>query len=259
MSRIIAIANQKGGVGKTTTAVNLAAGLAGQKKKTLLIDMDPQGNATRGVGVNKRTLERSMYDVVADGIPIGEVIRKTESSGLLAAAATMDLAGAEIELVNRERREFILKDSLSEVRGDYDYIIIDCPPSLGLLTLNCLIASDSVLIPIQCEFYALEGLAHLTDTIARVKRALNPKLALEGILLTMYDGRTNLTIQVTDEVKRLFKTKVYKTVIPRNVRLSEAPSHGMTIFQYDRTSKGAYAYAELAREVIRKNESGDVK
>ncbi|MBQ3378996.1 MAG: ParA family protein [Clostridia bacterium] len=259
MSRIIAIANQKGGVGKTTTAVNLAAGLAGQKKKTLLIDMDPQGNATRGVGVDKRTLERSMYDVVADGIPISEVICKTASSDLFAAGATMDLAGAEIELVSREKREFILKDSLSEVRGDYDYIIIDCPPSLGLLTLNCLIASDSVLIPIQCEFYALEGLAHLTNTIARVKRALNPELALEGILLTMYDGRTNLTIQVTDEVKRLFKTKVYKTVIPRNVRLSEAPSHGMSIFQYDRTSKGAYAYAELAREVIRKNEGGDMK
>ncbi|MBR2742375.1 MAG: ParA family protein [Clostridia bacterium] len=256
MSKVIAIANQKGGVGKTTSAVNLAAGLAGQRKRTLLIDMDPQGNATRAAGVDKCAIESTVYDAIVGEKPLGEVITKTKTPYLSAAPSTMDLAGAEIELVAADRREFRMKAALSSVRQDYDYIIIDCPPSLGLLTLNCLIAADSVLIPIQCEFYALEGLSHLTNTIARVKRALNPDLSLEGILLTMYDGRTNLTIQVTDEVKRLFKSKVYKTVIPRNVRLSEAPSRGMTIFEYDRTSKGAYAYAELAREVIRQNEGG---
>ena len=258
-TKILAIINQKGGVGKSTTAVNLAAALGALNKEVLLVDLDPQGNATSGYGIDKRELDGCVYDALLGETPVEDVILACVGKGVDVLPSTINLAGAEVELVNEMARENRLKGALGGLRGRYDYILIDCPPSLGLLTINALVAADKLLVPIQCEFYALEGLSHLTNTIARVKKSLNPDLSLEGILLTMYDGRTNLTIQVTDEVKRLFKTKVYKTVIPRNVRLSEAPSHSMTIFQYDRTSRGAYAYADLAREVIRQNEGGEKK
>ncbi len=256
MGKVIAIANQKGGVGKTTTSINLAAALAQQHKRTLLVDIDPQGNATRGLGVDKSALETSLYDVIMNDVAAGDAIVKTNAPELYMIPASMELAGAEIELVSLERREYRLREMIRPLGDEFDYVILDCPPSLGLLTLNALIAADSVLIPIQCEFFALEGLAHLTNTVARVKKSLNPSLSLEGIVMTMFDGRTNLSIQVVDEVKKHFKSKVYKTLIPRNVRLSEAPSMGESIFQYDRTSRGAYAYAELAREVIAQNEGG---
>ncbi|WP_420127183.1 ParA family protein [Longimicrobium sp.] len=251
MSRIIAIANQKGGVGKTTTAINLGACLAVAEKKTLVIDMDPQGNATSGLGVDKDEVERSIYDVLIDGMPAVEsVINEVHFPYLDVLPATRDLVGAEVELVNRKSRENILRDALAGVRDEYEYVLIDCPPSLGLLTLNTLAAADSVLIPIQCEFYALEGLSQLLNTVTIVQKNLNPRLQIEGVLLTMYDGRLNLSRQVAEEAKEYFGPKVYRTTIPRNVRIAEAPSFGKPIVLYDVMSIGAKSYLSLAKEVI---------
>lgn len=247
---MIAVANQKGGVGKTTTAVNLGAWLARLGKRVLLVDGDPQGNSTSGVGINKKELEASLYDALIDGKPIEAVVLPTCVEGLEVVPANIDLAGAEIELVPEMARETKLKRALAPVVERYDYILIDCPPSLGLLTINALVAAESVLIPIQCEYYALEGLSLLLDTINLVRANLNPGLRLEGVVLTMFDGRTNLSIQVAEEVKRHFRDKVFRSVVPRNVRLSEAPSHGLPIFLYDARSKGSEAYEELAQEVM---------
>ena len=251
MGKVIAITNQKGGVGKTTTSVNLSACIASTGKKVLLIDMDPQGNATSGFGIDKDSLEASIYDVLINNMAISDITTSTAIKKLKVAPAAIDLAGAEVELVNLEKREFILRKALKEVRKEYDFIFIDCTPSLGLLTLNAMIAADSVLIPIQSEFYALEGVSQLIKTIDLIKGALNKNLEIEGVLLTMFDGRTNLSIQVADEVKKYFTTKVYKTMIPRNVRLSEAPSFGEPIIIYDPKSKGADVYMKLAKEVIK--------
>ncbi|RJQ32522.1 MAG: ParA family protein [Peptococcaceae bacterium] len=250
MGKVIAIANQKGGVAKTTTAVNLGAWLSLMGKKVLLIDIDPQGNATTGVGVEKGRVDKCIYDVLINKESLQSVVVKSGIDGLALAPATMELAGAEIELVTSEEREGVLRKALADVKSGYDFIIIDCPPSLGLLTLNALAAADSVIIPIQCEYYALEGLGQLMNTLQLVRKNLNEKLELEGVLLTMFDGRTNLSIQVVDEVKKFFKNKVYRTIIPRNVRLSEAPSHGKPVMVYDRRSRGAEVYHELAREVM---------
>ncbi|NMA68140.1 MAG: ParA family protein [Desulfitobacterium sp.] len=250
MGRIIAIANQKGGVAKTTTAINLSACLVELGKKVLLIDLDPQGNATSGCGLNKNRLSVSIYDTLINEVPFTKVIRKTEIPGLRVAPAKIELAGAEIELVNLERRENKLSEAINEIADEYDFIFIDCPPSLGLLTLNALTAATDVLIPVQCEYYALEGLSLLMDTIFRVKKSLNPKLNIFGALLTMFDARTNLSIQVVDEVKKYFKNRVFSTIVPRNVRLSEAPSHGKPIILYDRRSRGAEVYRDLAEEVL---------
>ncbi|MDU4697364.1 MULTISPECIES: ParA family protein [Paenibacillus] len=250
MSKIIAIANQKGGVGKTTTSVNLGAGLAAIGKKVLLIDIDPQGNTTSGVGINKADVANCIYDVLINEVHPKEAIAHTEIENLHIIPATIQLAGAEIELVPTISREVRLKKSLQPIRHLYDYILIDCPPSLGILTINSLTAADSVLIPIQCEYYALEGLSQLLNTVRLVQKHLNTSLQIEGVLLTMFDARTNLGIQVIEEVKKYFQQKVYKTVIPRNVRLSEAPSHGQSIITYDPRSKGAEVYLELAKEVV---------
>ncbi|PTX62417.1 chromosome segregation ATPase [Melghirimyces profundicolus] len=250
MSRVVAIANQKGGVGKTTTSINLGASLADQGKKTLIVDIDPQGNTSSGLGINKADVEKCIYDVLINETPMQEVMLKTSIEGLDLIPATIELAGAEIELVQTLSREHRLKRSLQIIRDNYDYILIDCPPSLGVLTVNSLTAADAVLIPIQCEFYALEGLGQLLNTIRIVQRHLNKRLEIEGVLLTMYDARTNLSLQVMEEVKSYFQQKVYSTVIPRNVRLSEAPSHGMPILSYDARSRGAECYVELAKEVI---------
>ncbi len=250
MVKVIAIANQKGGVGKTTTSVNLSACLASLGKRVLLVDIDPQGNATSGFGIDKSKIKKSMYNVLVDDIPAQEVIEKTSVENLKILPATIQLAGAEIELVSVMSRETKLKRTIDQIKYDYDYVLIDCPPSLGLLTINSLTAANSVLVPIQCEFYALEGLSQLMNTVALVQKNLNPILELEGVVLTMFDSRTNLSIQVVDEVKNHFNNKVYRTMIPRNVRLSEAPSHGQSIIQYDPKSKGAEMYLELAREVI---------
>lgn len=250
MVKVIAIANQKGGVGKTTTAVNLAACLAAKERRVLLIDSDPQGNATSGFGFDKREIKQCIYDVLIDDVPMQEVIKHTAYNGLDIVPATIQLAGAEIELVSLMNREGRLKNALERVKHNYDYVIIDCPPSLGLLTINGLTAASSVMIPIQCEFYALEGVTMLMNTIQLVQRNLNPALKLEGVLMTMYDSRTNLSQEVVDEVSKYFKTKMYETIIPRNVRLSEAPSHGQPVIDYDSKSKGAQVYTELADEVI---------
>lgn len=250
LSKIIAITNQKGGVGKTTTSVNLGACLASLGKKVLLVDIDPQGNTTSGVGVNKADVENSIYDVLINEVDPREAVKRTEVPNLSIIPATIQLAGAEIELVPTISREVRLKKSLSQLRNDYDYILIDCPPSLGILTINSLTAADSVIIPIQCEYYALEGLSQLLNTVRLVQKHLNTSLQIEGVLLTMFDARTNLGIQVIEEVKKYFQQKVYQTIIPRNVRLSEAPSHGQAIITYDPRSKGAEVYLELAKEVI---------
>ena len=258
MGKIIAIANQKGGVGKTTTSINLSTVLAKRNKKTLLIDTDPQGNATSGVGIEK-DIELSVYNVLIDETTMAETILKTNIKNLEVCPSNIDLAGAEVELVSMMSREQRLKEKLEEVKDNYDYIIIDCPPSLGLITLNAFTAADSVLIPVQCEYYALEGLGQLLNTIQLVKKHLNKKLEVEGALLTMFDSRTNLAKQVVNEVKRYFNDKVYKTVIPRNVKLSEAPSYGMPITVYDPRSKGAKCYDKLGRELIKKNEEARAK
>lgn len=251
MGKSIAIFNQKGGVGKTTTNINLAACLAIKGKKVLVLDIDPQGNTTSGLGIDKRNLEYSTYDLLTeDDIDTKKAILNTSTEGLDIIPASVSLAGAEVELVSVKGREKKLKNALAKVKKDYDYIFIDCPPSLGLLTINSLTAVDSVLIPIQCEFYALEGVAQLMSTIDIVKKNLNSKLKIEGVILSMFDGRTNLSIQVVEEVKKYFKEKVYTTVIPRNVRLAEAPSYGLPIAEYDPKSSGAEAYREFAEEFL---------
>lgn len=250
MVKVIAIANQKGGVGKTTTSVNLSACLAELGKKVLLIDIDPQGNSTSGLGINKASIKRCAYDALINDVPMESIIMPTAVANLSLLPATIQLAGAEIELVSIMSRETKLKRALDKTKYQFDYVLIDCPPSLGLLTVNSLTAANSVLVPIQCEFYALEGLAQLMNTIQLVQRNLNPALSLEGVVLTMFDARTNLSIQVVDEVKKHFRNKVYQTIIPRNIRLSEAPSHGQPVFIYDPKSKGAEVYFDLAREVI---------
>lgn len=250
MKKVSAIVNQKGGVGKSTTAVNLGACWAYLGYKILLIDIDPQGNATSGVGIEKSSLHYSIYDLLMENAPFYDVLQKTKREGLYILPATIDLAGAEIELVSAISREQQLKRSIIDEIDNFDYILIDCPPSLGLLTLNALTASTAALVPIQCEYYALEGLSQLMKTISLVKKNINPELELVGVILTMCDFRTNLSQNVIDEVKNFFKDKVYTTIIPRNVRLSEAPSYGLSIIDYDRECKGSKAYLELAKEVM---------
>lgn len=253
LGKVIAIANQKGGVGKTTTTVNLAAALGEKGKKLLLVDADPQGNATSGLGINKRSITKSTYDLLTNDLSIQELIIHTEFKNVDIVPASIGLAGAELELVEEKGRESKLKKGLLPVRYEYDYILIDCPPSLGLLTLNALIAADTVLVPAQCEYFALEGLSQLISTVRTVKRMYNTGLDIEGVLLTMYDGRLNLTMQVVDEIKKYFPRKVYKAVVPRNVRISEAPSYGQPVLYYDKNSNGSKAYRELALEILEQN------
>ncbi|EOH91263.1 ParA family protein [Enterococcus pallens] len=250
MARIISVANQKGGVGKTTTTVNLGACLAFIGKKVLLIDSDAQGNATSGLGIRKPDVKEDIYDVLVNEVSIKETIIQTERENLSIVPATLQLAGAEIELTSMMARESRLKGALKEVSDEYDFILIDCPPSLGHLTINAFTASDAILIPVQCEYYALEGLSQLLNTVRLVQKHFNPELEIEGVLLTMYDARTNLGAEVVEEVRRYFQEKVYDTIIPRNVRLSEAPSHGKPIIDYDPRSKGAEVYQTLAKEVL---------
>ena len=250
MARIISVANQKGGVGKTTTTVNLGACLAQDGKKVLLIDSDAQGNATSGLGVRKPDVKQDIYDVLVNEVSIKETIIKTSRENLSIVPATLQLAGAEIELTSMMARESRLKSALAEVSDEYDFILVDCPPSLGHLTINAFTASDAILIPVQCEYYALEGLSQLLNTVRLVQKHFNPGLEIEGVLLTMYDARTNLGAEVVEEVRRYFQEKVYDTIIPRNVRLSEARSHGKPIIDYDPRSKGAEVYQALAKEVL---------
>ncbi len=253
MGKIVSIVNQKGGVGKTTSAVNLAAGLGLAGKKVLLVDIDPQGNSTSGYGINKKDVKKSSYDLLINGASVRDTVIDTKFKNVSVVPSNMDLAGAEVELIDIENRHEKLKNALLVVRDSYDFILIDCPPSLGLITINALNASDTVLVPIQCEYYALEGLSQLISSIRQVKRLYNPNLELEGVLLTMYDGRLNLTQQVVGEIKRYFADKLFSTVIPRGVRLSEAPSYGMPIQYYDKHSKGAASYNALAKEFLKRN------
>lgn len=253
MGKIISVVNQKGGVGKTTTTVSLSACLAHQGKSVLLIDIDPQGNATSGLGIDAEELENTVYQVLIGQSSLENTIVNTEFGALDVAPSDIQLAGAEVELVSVDQREYVLKNALDSVKNKYDYILIDCPPSLNLMTINALVASNSVLIPVQCEYYALEGLSRLMQTVKSIKKQLNAGLEIEGILLTMYDSRTNLSLMVAEEVKKFFPKKVYRTVIPRNVRLSEAPSYGQPIIAYDPYSRGAESYLALANEVIGNN------
>lgn len=255
MGKTIAIFNQKGGVGKTTTNINLSACLAMRGFRILVADIDPQGNTTSGIGVSKRELRSTLYDALVDeSFEAKDAIINTKTAGLDLLPASVDLAGAEVELVSIPGREKRLANVIGQVKDDYDFIFVDCPPSLGLLTVNSLVAADSVLIPVQCEFYALEGVSHLMSTIEMVRRSMNPNLEIEGVLLSMFDGRTNLSLQVVQEVKRYFGAKVYRTVIPRNVRLAEAPSYGLPIVKYDPSSRGSHAYMELAEEFLAREE-----
>lgn len=249
-TRVMAVINQKGGVGKSTTVINLSACLGESKKKVLVIDFDPQGNSTSGYGVEKEELEHDIYDVILHDYPIEDVIMETCENNVFIVPATIQLATAEIELVTAMARESVLKDAIANIRDEFDYILIDCPPSLGLLTINALIAANSLLIPIQCEYYALEGVAKLLESMQMVKRRMNPELEIFGVLMTMFDSRTTLSKQVVDEVQNYFGKKMFKTIIPRNVKLSEAPSHGMPVIQYARVSKGSLAYMKLAKEVV---------
>ncbi|MBL4938406.1 ParA family protein [Clostridium sp. YIM B02515] len=250
--KTICVFNQKGGVGKTTTNINLCAYLAMEGYKILAIDMDPQGNTTSGLGFDKRKIEMSIYDVLTSDVSLKDVIKECQVvNNFYIAPSTMELAGAEVELISKDKRETILKDKLNEIKDDYDFVFIDCPPSLGFLTINALCASDSVFIPIQCEFYALEGVGQLINTVQLVKKSLNKNLDIEGVILTMYDGRTNLSNEVVSEVKKYFKDKVYETTIPRNIRLAECPSFGLPIMLYDDKCKGAESYESLAKEFLK--------
>lgn len=254
MAKTVAVLNQKGGVGKTTTAVNLAACVGAKGKKVLLVDIDPQGNSTSGFGIDKRAIKVSSYDVLVGNNKAKEAVIKTEFQGVDLIVSNMNLAGAELEIIDIKNRESLLKNALATVWEEYDFIFLDCPPSLGLITLNALTASDTFLVPIQCEYYALEGLSQLMATARNIKRLYNPYIELEGVLLTMYDGRLNLTQQVVEEVKKFFPKKVYSTTIPRNVRLSEAPSFGQPIIYFDRRSKGAEAYMDFTEEFLSKQD-----
>lgn len=254
MGRTIAVANQKGGVGKTTTAINLSACLAEKNKKVLMIDIDPQGNTTSGLGVDKNSAENTIYELFLDECSLKDCIQNSVMENLTVIPSNINLSGAEIELISMEEKEYLLKNKLDQIKDDYDFIIIDCPPSLNLLTVNAMVAADTVLVPIQCEYYALEGLSQLMHTIDLIKERLNPKLEIEGVVFTMYDARTNLSSQVVENVKENLNKKIYKTIIPRNVRLAEAPSYGMPINMYDGRSAGAEAYRFLAEEVIERED-----
>lgn len=253
MGRVIAIANQKGGVGKTTTAINLSACLAEKGQKVLAVDMDPQGNMTSGLGLDKESVEKTVYDLIIGNADVDEVLQKDALENLDILPTSIDLSAAEIELIGVEEKEYIVRDAIKDIRNNYDYVIIDCPPSLSMLTINAMTTADTVLVPIQCEYYALEGLSQLIHTVELVKERLNPELEIEGVIFTMYDARTNLSLQVVENVKDNLQQAIYKTIIPRNIRLAEAPSYGMPISQYDPRSAGSESYMKLADEVMNKN------